>query len=614
MYCGHFFLITKDLSGRRLKILFFSSQLAAAQFRFFRTGFWKESRAEVDAMRSSAAATLLLHHFGSSLGSLGPSRRSCCWFLRRHQLDRRWRRHCSSLVGSIRCAQRLRPNEKLLVVVGGGAAGVYAAIRAKTVDPSLDVLVIEKGKPLSKVKISGGGRCNVTNGHFVEKMVLAENYPRGSKELRGSFFDTHGPLDTISWFSQHGVELKTEEDGRVFPVSNSSSTIVDCLLNEARRIGVALQMGKTVTKASTNVNGKFHLQFEKRSTDSVEHVEADFLLIASGSSRQGYMIAIQLGHSLIDPVPSLFTFKINDSRLAELSGVTFPKVKAKLKPQNDCRTSHHLSQVGPMLVTHWGLSGPVILRLSAWGARDLAQSDYKGTLFVDFVPDIHIEDVKCTFTQSKEKLGKQKVVNSLPSQFGMVRRFWRYLLELEGLDEDILWSSLPNNSIHSLTLLLKQCRFTVAGKGQFKDEFVTAGGVPLTEISLKTMESRLQPHLFFAGEVLNVDGVTGGFNFQFHLLKILHVNKEYPSFESNKNIRKIISPTNKKSTIPSKKKIEISNAWSGGYIAGNQFNWDESTILTLVIWSAGCHTPVQKSTWGTSSSKQGLNPVGQNHF
>ncbi|CAA7404107.1 unnamed protein product [Spirodela intermedia] len=435
-----------------------------------------------------------------------------------------WRIRGSAIITQKDLLCRSVTSEQLLVIVGGGAAGVYAAIRSKHVAPSLDVLVIEKGKPLSKVKISGGGRCNVTNGSCVEKMTLVENYPRGSKELRGSFFDVHGPLDTISWFSQHGVELKTEEDGRVFPVSNSSSTVIDCLLHEAKRKGVTLQIGKVVTKASVDANGKFLLQVEKRSIDSVEYVEADFLLIATGSSRQGYTIAIQLGHSIIDPAPSLFTFKIADAQLADLSGVTFPRVKAKLKLQNSSRTIPQFSQVGPMLVTHWGLSGPVILRLSAWGARDLAESDYKGTLFVDFVPDIHIEDVKHTLIQHKEKLAKQKMINSLPLRFGLVRRFWRYLLEREGLDGEILWSSFSNSSLHSLALLLKQCTFPIVGKGQFKDEFVTAGGVPLSEISLSTMESRLQPRLFFAGEVLNVDGVTGGFNFQ--------------------------------------------NAWSGGYIAG----------------------------------------------
>ncbi|CAI0453434.1 unnamed protein product [Linum tenue] len=389
---------------------------------------------------------------------------------------------------------------ELLVVVGGGAAGVYGAIRAKSLAPHLNVLVVEKGKLLSKVKISGGGRCNVTNGHCPDTKILAEHYPRGHRELRGSFFNTHGPGDTMSWFTDHGVALKIEEDGRVFPITNNSSSIVDCLLSEARERGVCLQTGKTVTSVSAGVQGKFILKVEKRSVEFLEYLEADYLLIASGGSRQGYDLAVQLGHSIVDGVPSLFTFKIKDPLLSELSGL------------------------GPMLVTHWGLSGPVILRLSAWGARDLFRAGYKALLMVDFVPDLHIEDMKSILSQQKQKFAKQKVLNSCPSEFGIVKRFWKYMLDREGLNCDTLWASVSNNSLNSVAYLLKHCTFEVVGKGQYKDEFVTAGGVPLSEISLKTMESKIRPNLFFAGEVLNVDGVTGGFNFQ--------------------------------------------NAWSGGYIAG----------------------------------------------
>lgn len=401
-----------------------------------------------------------------------------------------------------------------MVVVGGGAAGIYGALRAKTVAPNLNVLVIEKGKPLSKVRISGGGRCNVTNGHCPDNMVLAENYPRGNKELRGAFFNMHGPGDTMSWFADHGVQLKTEDDGRVFPVSDDSSSVVDCLLSQANDKGVSLQTGKVVTTASVTAGGKFILKLEKRSLNFVENVEADYLLIASGSSKQGYDLAGQLGHSIVDPVPSLFTFKIKDSQLTDLSGVTFPKVIAKLKLEHMEKKTQHLTQVGPMLVTHWGLSGPVILRLSAWGARDLFSSSYKGTLTVDFVPDLHIEDMKSILHKHKENFAKQKMLNSYPTEFGLVKRFWKYILDREGIHENTIWASVSNNSLISIAHLLKHCTFGVTGKGQFKDEFVTAGGVPLSEIYMKTMESRMCPNLFFAGEVLNVDGVTGGFNFQ----------------------------------------------------------------------------------------------------
>lgn len=235
-------------------------------------------------------------------------------------------------------------------------------------------------------------------------------------------------------------------------------------------------------------------------------------------------LAGQLGHSIIDSVPSLFTFKINDPDLTELSGVTFSKVKAKLKLENGRRNIPQLTQVGPMLVTHWGLSGPVILRLSAWGARDLHSSGYKGTLIVDFTPDLNKEEVKAVLLNHKKKFVKQKMVNSSPPEFNLFKRCWKYLLNREGVDEDILWASVSSETLFSVASLLKDCSFEVTGKGQFKDEFVTAGGVPLSEISLNTMESKLKRNLFFAGEILNIDGVTGGFNFQ--------------------------------------------NAWSGGYIAG----------------------------------------------
>lgn len=331
-------------------------------------------------------------------------------------------------------------------------------------------------------------------------------------------------MDTMSWFSERGVELKTEDDGRVFPISNSSSTIIDCLMSEAKKRGVVLQTGCSVTSVSTISGAKFSVKIEKRTIDYIEYAEADYLMIATGSSQQGYNLAIQLGHSIVKPVPSLFSFKIDDIWLAELSGITFPIVRAKLKLETVRKSIPDLTQTGPMLVTHWGLSGPVILRLSAWGARELSDSDYKGSLLVDFVPNLNIEEVKSVLSQHRNKFAKQKVVNSFPSEFGLVKRFWRYLLEHEDIDGDLLWASISNNSITAIASCLKDCSFCVKGKGQFKDEFVTAGGVPLTEISLKTMQSRIQQHLFFAGEVLNVDGVTGGFNFQ--------------------------------------------NAWSGGYIAG----------------------------------------------
>ncbi|KAL5582393.1 hypothetical protein UlMin_014835 [Ulmus minor] len=476
----------------------------------------------------SLSSTRFVLHFGLSSVAAYASRDICCF------LSAPTSRKFSAI--TIPVAQK--SSEELLVVVGGGAAGVYGAIRAKTVAPNLHVVVIEKAKPLSKVKVSGGGRCNVTNGHCLDNMILAANYPRGHKEFRGSFFNMHGPGDTMSWFSDHGVELKVEEDGRVFPVSNSSSTIIDCLMSEAKRTGVLLQTRKVVKNASVN-GGKFLLGIEKQADGSVEYLEADYLLIASGNSRQGYNLATKLGHSIVDPVPSLFTFKTEDLQLTELSGVTFPKVKAKLILENVGRNIQQFTQVGPLLVTHWGLSGPVILRLSAWGARELFGSNYKGTVNVDFIPDLHIEDVKSILSQHKRQFAKQKVSNAYPPEFDLVKRFWKYILDRQGLSGDSLWASISNNSLISTASLLKQCNFGITGKGQFKDEFVTAGGVPLSEISLNTMESKIRPKLFFAGEVLNVDGVTGGFNFQ--------------------------------------------NAWSGGYIAGTTIGTQANDMLSSNI-------------------------------
>ncbi|MED6192061.1 hypothetical protein PIB30_006560 [Stylosanthes scabra] len=318
----------------------------------------------------------------------------------------------------------------------------------------------------------------------------------------------------MAWFTSHGVELKTEDDGRVFPVSNNSSSIIDCLMSEVKQRGVFMQSKRIVKAASVTNSGKFLLEVQKQPADHAEHVEADYLLIATGSSQQGYTLASQLGHSIVDPVPSLFTFKIEDLNLKELSGVTFPKVKVRLKLESVQSNVPQLTQVGPMLVTHWGLSGPVILRLSAWGARYLFGSAYKGRLIVDFVPDVHVESLKSILSNHKHKFAKQKILNSCPPEFGLTKRFWSYVLERQGISGDILWASISNISLMSIGSVLKECVYEVNGKGQFKDEFVTAGGVPLSEISLNTMESKICPRLFFAGEILNVDGVTGGFNFQ----------------------------------------------------------------------------------------------------
>ncbi|KAG6554994.1 hypothetical protein Mapa_003579 [Marchantia paleacea] len=407
--------------------------------------------------------------------------------------------------------------QQRLVVVGGGAAGVYGALRAKSLCPHLEVLVLEMGQLLSKVRISGGGRCNVTTGLFRDPKPLAGQYPRGHKELRGSYFLTHGPADTAAWFTQRGVALKTESDGRMFPESNSSASIIDCLLQEAKRIDGTEYIG-CLTKAQVIKVSRKGQTFEisRGAVDSggKNVVEASSVLLATGSASQGYKIARDLGHSIIEPVPSLFSFKVMDKALTELAGVSFQRVKAELELPNQKRRYPELVQDGPLLITHWGFSGPVVLRLSAWAARHLFSSKYTCVLWVDFTPKIELEELKALLVKHKQESQRSNMGSYSPEKLPLVKRFWIYLLERQGLDRDMKWARVSTKVLHQLALLLKRCPFSVCGKGEFKDEFVTAGGVPLAEVNLRTMESRICPGLFFAGEILDVDGVTGGFNFQ----------------------------------------------------------------------------------------------------
>ncbi|XP_024532597.1 uncharacterized protein LOC9640629 isoform X4 [Selaginella moellendorffii] len=407
------------------------------------------------------------------------------------------------------CVESGGDEKQTLVVVGGGAAGVYGAIWAKTACKHLKVVVLERGHFLSKVKISGGGRCNVTTGLFVEPL----QYPRGHKELRGSYFREHGPLETAAWFHEHGVPLKTEEDGRMFPVTDDSGTVVECLLNKARRIGVSLKSNALV-KDIVPLNGRFDVHFKNKNEPFSEKLQADFALLATGSSPQGYKLAKELGHDLVSPAPSLFTFKVADSKLGELAGVSFEHVSVDLEILCWNKRSVNLRQDGPLLVTHWGLSGPAVLRLSAWAARDLLKVDYKGTLWVDFAPKFSLDEVKKLLVKQKTLSPRRKLDSGAPLVLQLVKRFWQYLIHRQDLNEEAVWYELSNRQLGDLAGLLKRCSFQISGKGEFKDEFVTAGGVPLDEVNLKTMESKKCSNLYLAGELLNVDGITGGFNFQ----------------------------------------------------------------------------------------------------
>ncbi|QFZ92065.2 NAD(P)/FAD-dependent oxidoreductase [Synechococcus elongatus] len=386
-----------------------------------------------------------------------------------------------------------------IAIVGGGAAGFFAAIACAEANPHAQITIYEAGpEPLSKVRISGGGRCNVTH-HCTDPRRLTQAYPRGGRALLGPF-SRFQPQDTIAWFESRGIRLKTEADGRMFPVSDRSSSIINCLLDEAERLGIQLRLREPIVGVERQATG-FRLQLRQDS------VEVDRLLLATGSSPSGYRLATALGHELIPPVPSLFTFTVLDPALRELAGVSCDRVQASLQVEGD-----RLSETGPLLVTHWGLSGPVILKLSAFGARLLQQQRYQAELRINWLPDRSPEQVRLDLqetraTTSKRQLGNWRF-NDLP------QRLWLYLLQRADIPSDRRWSEVSKKQLTALGQAITAGTYAIAGKGVFKEEFVTAGGVPLGSLNSKRMESKHCPGLFFAGELLDVDGITGGFNFQ----------------------------------------------------------------------------------------------------
>ncbi|MDG1358289.1 MAG: NAD(P)/FAD-dependent oxidoreductase, partial [Akkermansiaceae bacterium] len=392
-----------------------------------------------------------------------------------------------------------------LVVIGGGAAGFFAAITCAESAPGAKVLIVEKtAHTLSKVKISGGGRCNVTHA-CDEPKTLAGHYPRGSKALIGPF-NRWSAADTVSWFSSRGVELKTEVDGRMFPTSDNSQTIIDCLQHAARQAGVIV---KTSTSAiSVIANHSNHDEETHDFTFTTNHGEthqSKSVLLATGGTRlaPGARLCESLGHTLIPNVPSLFAFNIDDERIDGLAGVSVANASvsaAEIK----------LNALGPLLITHHGLSGPGILKLSAWGARQLHELDYQFILTINWVPDLNITEI---FQQTRNQHGKRKVSSRAPFE-GFPKRLWKRLCIASGIAEDCSWSQLSKDSNNRLIQELTKGSFNVSGKSINKDEFVTCGGVKLTDINMKTLESKITPGLHFAGEVLDIDGITGGFNFQ----------------------------------------------------------------------------------------------------
>lgn len=395
-------------------------------------------------------------------------------------------------------------NRLQVVVVGGGAAGFFGAIACAEADPKAKVILLEAGRqPLSKVRISGGGRCNVTHACF-EPAVLAQNYPRGGKALRGAL-TRFQPRDMVAWLAEHGVEVKTEADGRMFPVTDNSATVVNCLLTAAKDAGVELRTETPVVAvdpvSETEEKGSgFELELK-----SGEMLECDRLLLATGSNPRGYKIAKSLGHTIEPAVPSLFTFNIKDARLEDLAGVAVKTARFRLPEAK-------LEQTGPVLVTHWGVSGPAVLKLSAWGARFLHDCRYSTPLVINWLPEYKIEVLREQMQAVRSQLPRKAIATSCP--FPVPRRLWERLLEAKEIDPQKRWSELSNKRINQLIAEITQSRYQITGKGVFKEEFVTCGGVALKEVQFKTMESRCCPGLFFAGEILDIDGVTGGFNFQ----------------------------------------------------------------------------------------------------
>lgn len=387
---------------------------------------------------------------------------------------------------------------KTVVVIGGGAAGFFGAITSAEKNPKGKTILLEKNRQLlSKVRISGGGRCNVTHACF-DPALLVQNYPRGGKELRGPF-SRFQPRDTVKWFEDRGVALKVEVDGRMFPVTDSSETIISCLIQQAKKLGVEVRQECGVVDCQ-----KQGEQFDLTLTNG-DHLSCDKVLVATGSSPKVAAWLEKLGHTLVSPVPSLFTFNIPSSPLHSLSGISVPKAKLTLEGCN-------LQQVGPLLITHWGFSGPAVLKLSAWGARVLHDRGYRCVLKVNWIPDYPIEEVKRQLSSRRTSHPTRQV--STDSHFDLPKNLWKALLDSAGIPTDLRWSTLSKVQTQKIADTLLQGEYFIDGKTTYKDEFVTCGGVKLQEVDFKTMESRLCRGLYFAGEVLDIDGVTGGFNFQ----------------------------------------------------------------------------------------------------
>ncbi|MDR0229429.1 MAG: NAD(P)/FAD-dependent oxidoreductase [Flavobacteriaceae bacterium] len=383
-----------------------------------------------------------------------------------------------------------------IVIIGGGAAGFFTAINLAEKNTKLKIAIVERGKEvLSKVKISGGGRCNVTHACF-EPKELTRFYPRGEKELLGPFHQFCSG-DTIAWFEDHGVTLKIEEDGRMFPDTDSSQTIIDCFVQAAKKAKVQVLTSTSVQQIYKGERG-YKLDTTAGAITCVD------LVLTTGSNPKIWDMVEELGHKIVKPVPSLFTFNIKDERIKDLMGVATPaEVSVK---------GTKLEASGPLLVTHWGMSGPGILRLSAWGARILAEKNYQFQIVVNWLPQYDKESIKEELQVIRKEHAKKNVVKRISIE--LPNRLWERLVVICGIDEQTKWAEVNNKQLERLSEELTEGVYQVNGKSTFKDEFVTAGGVELKEVNFKTMQSKMYDNLYFAGEILNIDAITGGFNFQ----------------------------------------------------------------------------------------------------
>lgn len=385
-------------------------------------------------------------------------------------------------------------------IIGGGAAGFFSAVTLAQKNPDADVSIFDSSKQfLRKVKISGGGRCNVTHSCF-EPKELALHYPRGEKELKGAFY-TWQPRDTVDWFEERGVQIKTEDDGRMFPVSDNSQSIIDCLHRQVIKNGVVLCEGIGV-KSLLHEEEQFTLGFSNGMSKRFDRV-----CVATGSMKSSSLTTSleKLGHSIEPLAPSLFAFDITDERLKELAGISLENVSVRVK-------SNGKSQTGPILITHRGLSGPAILKLSAWEARQLNESDYQFEIELNWLGVRTESDLQTLFARMRNQKGQQLVKTKLFEE--LPRRLWEKILSSVKIEGTLQWAQLPKKLEAQLIKELITATFQVRGKTMNKEEFVTCGGIRLKEVNFKKMESRVIPHLYFAGECLDYDGITGGFNFQ----------------------------------------------------------------------------------------------------